>query len=67
MPHIRCFYNYYRGDAALIRAEKARRKLNKEAYARFRRQSKMYIKKTAARIFLIAAAELFICLTLFRI
>lgn len=47
------------------RAIKARRKLNKEAYNRFRRYTAMQAKKTAARITSFAAVEIVFLIVLF--
>lgn len=47
------------------RAVRARKKLNKEAYGRFRRYTAMQAKKTAARFTSFAAVEIVLMLMLF--
>ncbi len=47
------------------RAVRARRKLNREAYQKFRRYTAMQAKKTAARVTSFAAVEIILVLVLF--
>ena len=51
----------------LRKMEAIHRKMNKNAYKRYKRHNKISIKKAAWRFFIFAAAEIFLYFLLFKI